>query len=105
MLNRTLARDESWMHHYQPESKSASMHWKHPSSPSTKKFKFMPSAVKVMLTVPGDSQGVLLAHFQKCGENVTSASYCETLLKLWDAVCRKLPGQLLHHDNDRPHTA
>jgi histone-lysine N-methyltransferase SETMAR len=41
---------------------------------------------------------------------MNSASYCEVLLKLRDAVCRKRPGQLsggvlLHHDNARPHTA
>jgi hypothetical protein len=57
-----------------------------------------------------DPQGALLAHFQKRGENVNSASYCEVQLKLRDAICSKLPGQLargvlLHHDNFRPHTA
>jgi hypothetical protein len=57
-----------------------------------------------MLSVFRDSQGVLLAHFQKRGENVNSASCCEVLLK------PKPPGQLargvlLHHDNARPHTA
>jgi hypothetical protein len=57
--------DESWVHHYQPKSKRALMQWKHPSSPSTKKFKFTPSAGKVMLTVVWNSQGVLLAHFQE----------------------------------------
>jgi histone-lysine N-methyltransferase SETMAR len=88
------------------------MQLKHPSSPSTKKFKItsMPSAGRVMLTVIWDSQGVLIAHFQKRGENVNSASYCEVLLKLQDAIHRKHPGQLargvlLHHDNARPHTA
>jgi histone-lysine N-methyltransferase SETMAR len=86
------------------------MQWKHPSSPSTKKFKVTPSPGKVMLTVFWDSQGVLVAHYQKCGENVNSASYCEVLLKLWDAIRRKCPGHLargvlLHHDNARPHTA
>jgi hypothetical protein len=30
-----------------------------------------------MFTVFWDSQGILLAHFQKRGENVNSASYCE----------------------------
>jgi hypothetical protein len=30
-------------------------------------------------TVFWGSQGVLLAHFQKLGENVNSASYCEVL--------------------------
>jgi hypothetical protein len=49
-------------------------------------------------------------YFQKHGENVNSASYCEVLSKLWDGIHRKYPGQLargimLHHDNDRPHTA
>jgi hypothetical protein len=39
MLNRIVTGDESWVHHYQPESKRASMQWKHPSSTSTKKFK------------------------------------------------------------------
>jgi hypothetical protein len=72
------------------------MQWKHPSSLSTKKFKVMstPSAGKVILTVFWNSQGVLLAHFQKRGENVNSASYCEVLLKLSGATPRKLPGQL-----------
>jgi hypothetical protein len=49
----------------------------------------MLSAGKVMLPVFWDSQEVLLDHFQKCGENVDSASYCELLLKLQDAISRK----------------
>jgi histone-lysine N-methyltransferase SETMAR len=41
---------------------------------------------------------------------VNSASYCEVLLKLRDAIRRKLGGQLarrvlLQHGNARPHTA
>jgi hypothetical protein len=55
MLNRIVTQDESWVHHYQHESKHASMQWKYPSSPSTKTFKVMsmPSAEKVMLTCFG----------------------------------------------------
>jgi hypothetical protein len=37
-LNRIATGDESWVNHYQPESKLASMQWKHPSSPLTKKL-------------------------------------------------------------------
>jgi hypothetical protein len=37
-LNFTVTGDETWVHHYQPESKRTLMQWKHPSSPSTKKF-------------------------------------------------------------------
>jgi hypothetical protein len=112
MLNKTVTWDKSWVHHYQPKSLSASMQWKHLSLPSTKKYKVMsiPSAGKVMLSVFWDSQGVLLAHFQKYGESVNSASCCDVQLKLWDAILRKRSGQLargvlLHHDHARPHTA
>jgi hypothetical protein len=59
-----------------------------------KKFKVTPSAGKVMLTVFCNSQGVLLAHFKKHGENVKSVLYREVLLKLQDAVYRKCPGLL-----------
>jgi hypothetical protein len=69
MLNRIVTGDESWMHLYQPEQKRASVQWKHPDSLSVKKFKVTPSAGKLMLTVFWDSQGVLLIHFQKRGEN------------------------------------
>jgi hypothetical protein len=92
MLNRIITSAKSWVHHYQPETKRASMQWKHPSSSShsTKEFKVMPSGGKVMFTVLWDSQGVLLAHFQKHDENVNSASYCEVLLMLHqDAIRRK----------------
>jgi histone-lysine N-methyltransferase SETMAR len=86
------------------------MQWKHPSSLSSKKFNVTPSAGKVTLTMFWDSQGVLLTNFQKCGENVNTAPYCEILLKLQDAICTKCPGKLargvlLHHDGARPHTA
>jgi hypothetical protein len=102
--------NDSWVHHYQTESKRASMQWKQSNSLSTKRFKVTPSAGKVMLIVFWDSQGVLLAHFQKYGENVHFASFCEVLLELWDVIRRRPSGQLargvlLHHDNDRLHTA
>jgi hypothetical protein len=94
MLNMTVTVDELWFHYYQSEPKRASVQWKHPSSRSTKKFKVTPSTGNVMLTMFWHFQGVLLVHFQKGGENMNSASYCEVLLKLWDAIGKKHPGQL-----------
>jgi hypothetical protein len=62
-----------------------------------------------MFTVFWDSQGVLLANFQKYGENVSSASYCKVLLKLRDAIHRKRLRQLatwllIYHDNATPYS-
>jgi dipeptidyl aminopeptidase/acylaminoacyl peptidase len=34
---RTVTGDESWVHHYQPQTKRTSMQWKHPVSPAKKK--------------------------------------------------------------------
>jgi hypothetical protein len=50
-LERIVTTDETWVHHYEPESKAQSMAWKCPKSPVTKKFKSLPSAGKIMLTL------------------------------------------------------
>jgi hypothetical protein len=34
--------DESWVHHYGPENKRQSMEYRHPGSPTVKKFKTVP---------------------------------------------------------------
>jgi hypothetical protein len=93
MLNRIVCGDESWVHHYQPKSKCASMQWETSTAPSSRKFKVTPSAGMVMLTMFWDSQGILLANFQERGDSVNSAVCCEVLLKLRDAIRRKHPGQ------------
>jgi hypothetical protein len=81
------------MHHYQPESNRASMQWKHPSSSSTQQYNAMLSPGKFMLTMFWDSQGVLLAHFQKRGKTVNSELYCEVLLKLQDEKTTRPTGK------------
>jgi histone-lysine N-methyltransferase SETMAR len=61
-LHQIVTGDESWVYHYEPESKRQSMQWKHPSSPANKKFKVQASAGKVMLTILWDVNGPILAH-------------------------------------------
>jgi hypothetical protein len=38
VLERIVMGDETWVHHFEPESKQQSMQWKHTSSPLTKKL-------------------------------------------------------------------
>jgi hypothetical protein len=52
-LERIVTGDETWTHHYEPESKHQSMDWKHRHSPTEKKFKMHSTAGKLMLTVFG----------------------------------------------------
>ncbi|GFX09693.1 hypothetical protein TNCV_652931 [Trichonephila clavipes] len=58
---------ETRCHHIQLEVKSVSMQWKHPDSPSPKKFKVQQPAEKVMLTAFFDMQGLLLLELKSAG--------------------------------------
>ena len=108
-LQQIVTGDETWIHHYEPESKRQSMQWKHPSSSVAKKFKTQSSAGKLMLTVFWDSQGPLLETYQERGTTVISATYCDMLQRELKPAIRskrrgKLPKEiLLLHDNARPH--
>ena len=107
-MDSIVTGDESWAHHYEPETKRQSMQWHHLGSPSPKKFKLAPSAGKVMITVFWDSRGVILLDLLPKGETINSARYQETLKKFARALRLKRPNLqnvILHHGNARPHTA
>lgn len=110
-LDRIITGDETWIHHYEPESKRQSMEWKHPNSPCKKKFKTQPSAGKLMLTVFWDARGPVLEHYGERGTTINSVRYSEMLTdRLKPAIRSKRRGLLsegvvLLHDNARPHTA
>ena len=78
-LQRIVTRDETWVHHFEPESKRASMEWHHPTSPRSKKFKSQQSAGKVMVTVFWDSVGVIRVDFMSKGATINSDVYINTL--------------------------
>jgi hypothetical protein len=84
--------DESWIHHFDPEEKRLSMEYRHTSSPRPKKFKTMPSAGKILLTVFWDSQRVYMTEFLEAGKTVNSARYIETI-KTYSGGCVELGGQ------------
>lgn len=82
-LQRIITGDETWIHHFEPESKRQSMEWKHPAFPAKKKFKSQPSAGKVFW----DSQGPILKHYLEKESTVNSERYSDTLLnKLKPAI-------------------
>ena len=59
-LQQIVTGDETWIYHYEPESKRQSLQWKHPSSPVAKKFKTQPSTGKLILSVFWDSERPIL---------------------------------------------
>jgi len=43
-LSRLMTVDETWLYHYDPETKQQSMEWQHSGSPHPKKFQVQKSA-------------------------------------------------------------
>jgi hypothetical protein len=78
-LQQIVTGGETWVHHYQLESKRKSMQWKHPSSPVVKKFETQPSPGKLMMMILWDSQGPILETYLERGTTVTSATDCDVL--------------------------
>jgi hypothetical protein len=77
---KCVTGDETWVHQYYPETQAQSMAWKHPRSPTIKKFKISTSSGKLMATVFWDMHVVLLSHFSPPNEIFNSSAY-QTLSK------------------------
>ena len=108
-MKRIITGDESWVHHFDPESKVQSMEYRHTTSPmpSPRKFKGIASARKVILTIFWDMKGVVHMEFLKQGHTVKSEKYISTLrpLKARLRWVRSRRDSILQHDNARPHTS
>lgn len=109
-FSRIVTGDETWIYHWDPETKQESMQWKHAASPPPRKFKTQPSAGKMMATVFWDTEGVLLVEYMPNKTTITGASYAETLTNLRRAIKEKRRGKLargvlLLHDNAPVHTS
>ena len=73
-----ITSGESWVHHYDPESKMQSMQYQH----KKKKFKVVASARKVLLTIFWDMEGIVHIEFLEQGTTINSERYVSTLLAL-----------------------
>ena len=80
-LESIITGDESWLHHYDPESKQASTVWKSHGSPTPKKAKVVPSAGKVMVITFFDSKGMVYQHAVPPHTTVTG-EYYKSVLKI-----------------------
>jgi histone-lysine N-methyltransferase SETMAR len=108
-LSRIVTGDETWAHHYEPETKRQSMEWHHPQSPRKRKFKTTPSAGKVMITLFWDIDDVILVDVMARGKTINSDAYIKTFNKLKQRYRRVQPNRnpgdtLIQHNNARPHT-
>jgi len=100
--------DETWLYHYDPETKQQSMEWRHSGSPRprAKKFLVQKSAGKVLASIFLDQDGiVLIDHLPKGQRGVLSL-----LVQLKDILKEKRRGKftkgvLFLHDSAPAHRA
>jgi histone-lysine N-methyltransferase SETMAR len=107
-LSRFITMDETWVHHFDPETKQQSMAWKHSTSPPPKKFRVAASAGKVMASVFWDAEGVVLVDYLERGASITGNYYAQLIGKLRQAIKDKRRGKLrrrvlFHQDNAPVH--
>jgi hypothetical protein len=55
--------DGTWAHHFEPKSKQQSKEQRHITTPRKKKFKSVPSAGNIMLTVFWEEKGIIHVNF------------------------------------------
>ena len=110
LWRRFVTVDETWIHHYTPETKEQSKQWISPGESAPKKAKTIPSAGKIMATVFWDSQGVIHIDYLQKGRTITGQYYSD-LLTRFDAVLKEKRPRLqrkkvlFHHDNAPSHSS
>ncbi|XP_035221949.1 histone-lysine N-methyltransferase SETMAR-like [Stegodyphus dumicola] len=74
-LDKIVTGDESWIHHFSPETKRSSLKWKHSTSQTQKKCrKFRERDAEAVF----DREVLLHTEFMPKGATINSSSYCET---------------------------
>lgn len=105
---RFITVDETWIHHYTPETKEQSKQWTEAGGSAPKKAKTIQSAGKVMATVFWDFKGILLIDYLQKGKTINSEYYCNILDQLNVKIREKRPGLqhkkiIFHQDNAPAH--
>jgi histone-lysine N-methyltransferase SETMAR len=91
-LLRFITMDETWIHHYTPESKQQSKQWTEAGCSAPKKTRSVPSAGKVMASVFWDAEGILFIDYLEKGKTITGEYYSNLLAKLDGKIREKRPG-------------
>ena len=108
--SRFITGDETWLHHYDPETKLQSMQWKSRDEPTPVKFKTQASAGKVLATIFWDRKGPIMCDYLQRGHTVTGQYYADLLENLRQNIREKRSGMLtagvlVLQDNAPAHTS
>jgi len=86
--------DETWLYHYDPETKQQSMEWRHNVSPRSQKFRVQKSAGKVLASIFWDQDSILLIDYLPKGQTINAEYYSSLLVQLKDIFKEKRSGKV-----------
>jgi len=81
--------DETWLYHYDPETKQQSMECRHSGSSRPKNFQVQKSAVKVLAWVFWDQDSILLIDYLPKSQTINTEYYSSLLVQLKDILKEK----------------
>jgi len=77
-----VTMDETWLYHYDPETKQQSMEWRHSGSPRPKKFRVQKSAGKILASIFWDRDSIILIDYLPKGHTINAQYYSSLLVQL-----------------------
>ena len=78
-LSQLVTMDETWLYHYDPQTKQQTVEWRHSGSPRPKKCRVQKSVGKVLASIFWDQDGILLTDYLPKGQTI-SVEYYSSLL-------------------------
>ena len=94
-IEHIVTQDETWVQHFDPESKMQSKQWKHSGSPHPKEFKKVNSSGKVMTSI-FNSQGVMIIDYLEQVRTINGAYYTGVFRRLRQEIAKLRRKKLTH---------
>ena len=85
--------DETWLYHYDPETRQQSMKWWQSGSPRPKKIQVQKSAGKVLTLIFWDQFGIILIDYLPKRQTINAEYYSSLLVQLKDILKEKRRGK------------
>jgi len=105
-MRRCITMDETWIHHYTPESRQQSKQWTEAGCSAPKKTSSVPPAGKVMASVFWDAEGILFTDYFEKGKTIIGEYYSNLLTRLDKKIVRKASvckrKKIIFHQNNAP---
>jgi len=95
LLGAMVTMDETWLYHYDLETKQQSVEWQHRGLPCPKKFRVQKSTGKILASIFWDQDGILLIDYLPKGQTINVEYHLSLLVQLKDILKGKCDGKVI----------